>query len=417
MGYLIKILLFFFLFLKLLCNSFELNAQNYSCDLYGSITTVDSVVYTGAIRWNNEEVFQTDFFNSRKESNAYLKYLDPLEHQKTRVKSRKNYWAGFKFVRESNDNDWQTKYSRKFQCRFGDIKSITVTGRESVDLELKTGKFIQLKGGSNDLGTQIWILDKELGLLKIDWERINVINFFTCSDNNCQYFGNPIYGKLISTKGEFVGFIQWDHDERLQTDFLDGRSVDGEVSIAFSNILSIQKLKEGCRVMLKSGRELDLIGKNDVNNNNRGVIVDIPGVGRVDFSWEHFLSLKLMPLPEKIAGCMDQFPNSQRLYGTVYSNAGRIYKGIIVYDLDEAMDSEILNGYNDKIEFFLPFRNIKIIEPKAFNYCMVELKTGQKLYLGDQADVSEQNAGILVFTGINEYSFLQWNEIKRIDFE
>jgi len=417
MRYLIKILLFFFLFIKLLCDALVLEAQNNNCDLYGSIMTVDSVVYTGAIRWNNEEMFLTDFFNSEKESNPYLKYLNPEKRQKAKVKSKKNYWSEFRLYNESNFDDSYSKYSRKFQCRFGDIKSIYVTGSESVHLELKTGKYIQLRGGSNDVGNKVWILDKELGLLKIAWDRIHEISFYSAPTNEEEHFGKPVYGKLISTKGEFTGFIQWDHDERLQSDLLDARSVDGEVSIAIKKIHFIQKLKDGCRVRLQSGRVLELNGKNDVNNNNRGIIVDIPGVGRVDFPWKHFLSLELLPVIDKILVGMDQFPESKRLFGKIFTNSGEIYEGIIVYDLDEAMDSEVLNGFNDQIEFSIPFRNIKSIEPKAYNYCMVDLRTGQKLYLGDQIDVSDRNAGILVFTATNEYSYFRWNEIQRIDFE
>ena len=414
MEYLAKILLFFFLFIKMLCGSFSGHAQTYQCYLYGSITTVDGDIYKGPIRWNDEEVFLTDVFNSSKESNPYLKYINGNDDEEHRSYYRRGRW--YDRYSDGARGTVNSKYDRKFECRFGDIKSISVTGRESVSLELKSGKFINLSGGSNDVGSRIWILDHELGLIKLDWDRVDVVDFYLPEKEMSEKFGNPIYGKLTTTKGEFTGFIQWDHDERLLKDKLDGKSRDGDVAIPFDKIKSINKIEGGCRVKLHSERNLELSGKNDVNRDNRGIIVTIPGVGRIDFPWKHFLSLDLTPFPESVAKCYSEFPESERLYGKITSTKGETFEGVIVYDLDEAMDSEILNGLNDKLDFSIPFRNIKIIQPKAYNYCLVELKNGEKLYLGDQTDVSDSNAGILIFTGENHYEFFKWKQIESIEF-
>ena len=398
----------------MLCGSFSGHAQTYQCYLYGSITTVDGDIYKGPIRWNDEEVFLTDVFNSSKESNPYLKYINGNDDEEHRSYYRRGRW--YDRYSDGARGTVNSKYDRKFECRFGDIKSISVTGRESVSLELKSGKFINLSGGSNDVGSRIWILDHELGLIKLDWDRVDVVDFYLPEKEMSEKFGNPIYGKLTTTKGEFTGFIQWDHDERLLKDKLDGKSRDGDVAIPFDKIKSINKIEGGCRVKLHSERNLELSGKNDVNRDNRGIIVTIPGVGRIDFPWKHFLSLDLTPFPESVAKCYSEFPESERLYGKITSTKGETFEGVIVYDLDEAMDSEILNGLNDKLDFSIPFRNIKIIQPKAYNYCLVELKNGEKLYLGDQTDVSDSNAGILIFTGENHYEFFKWKQIESIEF-
>ncbi|WP_282125169.1 hypothetical protein [Marinifilum flexuosum] len=413
MEYLSKIVLFFSLFFTILLSALGIKAQNYPCYLYGSITTVDGDVYEGPLRWNDEEVFLTDVFNSEKIENPYLKYVKEEKKRVVEYKRRKRTsW----YRVEYGDGQPYSAFNRKFECRFGDINSISVTGRESVNLELKTGKFINLSGGSNDVGNQIWIMDRELGLLKIDWNRIDVVNFFSPEKQPIENFGEPIYGKITTTIGEFTGFIQWDHDERLLGDKLDGVSRDGDMDIPFTKISKIQKEENGSRITLMSGRNLLLKSSNDVSRNNRGIIVTIPNVGRIDFTWKHFLTLDLLPLPKTTKSCFSEFNDSERLYGKVTNKEGETFEGVIVYDLDEAMDSEILNGFNNELEFSVPFRNVRKITPKAYNYCLVELKSGQNLFLGDQTDVSGKNAGILIFTGNDSYRVFDWEEIHEIEF-
>jgi len=417
MDYLAKNLLFLFLIAQLFLGSFSASGQSYPCYLYGSITTVDGDVYRGAIRWDDEEVFLSDVFNAEKEENPYLKYLSKSKERINYERnSKKRSWDRFEVTINDERRNATSIYDRKFQCRFGDIKSISVTGRESVSLEIKNGKYINLTGGSNDVGTKVWIIDQELGLLKIDWERIEIVNFETPSSNNIETFGEPIYGRLTTTKGEFTGFIQWDHDERLAGDILNGRGKDGDLAIPFNKIKIIEKTEKGSLITLNSDRQFELTGENDVNKYNRGIIVSIPNVGRIDLPWSHFLSLEILSRLKSNNDCLSEYRVSKRLFATLVTKKGKSYKGVIVYDLDEAMDSEVLNGLNDELEFFVPFRNIGSIEPMAYNYCLVELKNGMKLYLGDQTDVSNKNAGVIVFVNEDEYHIFKWKEIERINF-
>lgn len=406
--------------LFLLIGSFSIttpvSAQN-ECMLYGSITTIEGRTYEGPIRWGDEEVFLSDIFNSEKISNPYLKYLN-----------KSNFKTNYKSSSRSNNKDWinvsvsnkrhNTNYlARKFQCRFGDIKSITITGRESINLELKSEKYINLSGGSNDVNTRISILDIELGMLSLNWNKIDVIKFFRPTQKTSDSFGQGIYGKLTTTQGVFTGFVQWDHDERLLDDKLDGKSSDGDLKIPFRKIKSITKQENACLVKLASGREVELYGTNDVNSSNKGIIVNLPNIGRADFHWKHFISFEILEEKTPESLCDTSFPDSERLYGKIITKAGEELEGVIAYDLDEAMDSELLNGYNDDIKFSIPFRNIESIKPMANDYAAVVLKSGEKLFLGDQADVSYKNAGILIFTSFEEFSILKWDEIEKIVFQ
>jgi len=68
--------------------------------------------------------------------------------------------------------------------------------------------------------------------------------------------GDALYGTVDFYGGELTGVIQWDHDERLSTDVLDGDTRDGDVSIEFGNLASIERDGSGSNVVTKSGREM-----------------------------------------------------------------------------------------------------------------------------------------------------------------
>lgn len=243
-----------------------------------------------------------------------------------------------------------------------------------------------------------------------------MITFFRPTQETSDSFGQGIYGKLTTTQGVFTGLVQWDHDERLLNDKLDGKSSDGDLKIPFKKIKTITKHENACLIKLISGRELELYGTNDVNSSNKGIIINLPNIGRADFHWKHFISLEILDSIAPEIQCDTEFPDSHRLYGKVYTKAGEELEGVIVYDLDEAMDSELLNGYNDDIKFSIPFRNIESINPMASDYAAITLKSGEKLFLGDQADVSQKNAGILIFTSSEAFRIIKWDELEKIIF-
>ena len=64
--------------------------------------------------------------------------------------------------------------------------------------------------------------------------------------------------------------------------------MDGNMAIEFGKIKSVERDGRGSLVILKSGRDFYLTGSNDVNHENRGIIVNIPGQGRVDIEWRDF---------------------------------------------------------------------------------------------------------------------------------
>ena len=407
--------------LVLLCSPLVSSAQDGGY-IYGKITTIDDRTYTGPIRWGKEEVYWTDMFNASKERNENLDYLSrddrrDLEDDYRRSRSG-GYWerrVGSWFGSDWNWGDDRNEFKHQFVCQFGELKSIRPYRRQGADITLRSGEKIEVDGqGYNDIGEEIRIIDPEIGEVELKWDRIDLIEFFQAPSKLDEKFGEPLYGTVESYGGTFTGFVQWDHDERVDTDKLDGDSRDGDMSIPFSNIASIENDGTSSAVELNSGRRLSMRGTNDVNSGNRGIIVTTE-YGRVDIPWRDFRKVTFSKNKGKLVKYND-YASAKELKGSVKTNRGETLEGKIIFDLDEEKDFEILHGKDGDIEYFIPFRELKLLAPKNYDNSNIELKNGTKLLLGDAQDVSDRNSGILVFKGKGEPTYVRWEDVREISF-
>ena len=354
-------------------------------------------------------------FNSSKPRNKNLKYLsaddrDNLNRNKERWSSR---WSN---VVVNTRWNWKDKHTHSFACNFGDIQYLEITGRDRVELKMKNGEILDLEGGSNDIGAKIKVYDNELGIVELKWDRVEKVDFMDTPKRLDNKFGEPLYGTVETDYGDFTGFIQWDHDERVSSDELDGDNRDGDMSIEFGKIKSIERDGRGSNVILKSGRDFYLTGSNDVNGENRGIIVNMPGEGRVDIEWRDFRKVTFTNGSKDSGPAYASYKSPKELEGTVKTVSGSSLSGTIIYDLDEAYDFEILQGKEDDLEYLIPFRDIKSINPKNYSYTQVELKSGKKVLLTDSQDVTEDNDGVLVFTGKGDPTYIRWDDVDEITF-
>ncbi|MEM7548960.1 MAG: hypothetical protein AAF363_04765 [Bacteroidota bacterium] len=399
----------------LLLISGNLRAQNDQGYIYGKVTTIDDKEYIGEIRWGKEETFWDDIFNSTKERNPNLKYLDRSDYQHIR-NSRSDdddNWGNFWEIWEDKYSD----YSHQFAARFGDFKAMEIKGRNDVEIEFKNGLRMDFEGGSNDLGAKIRVYDQEIGQIRLSWDRIDLIEFMETPKNLRYKYGEPLTGTVSTSIGKFYGMIQWDHEECLSEDLLDGDNEDGDISIPFGNIKSITRDGRGSEVVLKSGREMYLRGSNDVNNENRGVIVKTPEIGKIKISWREFDEVVFDDVPTTSGQAYSDYKEPKELFGSVFTKDGEEFSGRIIYDLDEEFDFELLNGKDEDIEFIIPFRNIKSIVPKNYNYSTIELRSGKKILLGDAQDVSDRHDGILVFENKEQPVYIPWDDVEQVVFK
>lgn len=381
--------------------------------IYGKIKTFDNT-YEGLIRWEDEETFWFDHFNAAKVKNDYY---EKIRDENRPTKSTD--WSDFNW---DFGSIWEDKYSNtihQFTCQFGDMKQIKVIGREQILVVLKNDLEVRLSGqGYNDVGATLIVDDKDLGELKIRWERIDMIEFSEAPSNIRVKGRVPIYGKVETfRKGTFTGFIQWDNDERLAFEKLDGDDRNVDVSLAFDDIKYIEKEGNGCVVELKTGRDFYLTNSNDVDNDNRGVVMTIPDVGKVDIPWKYFRNATFID-PKDAGPGYDRYEKPEGLFGTVYTVEEERFAGKIIFDIDESWELEILEGMDDGVEYQIPFRNIKSIVPKNYNFSMLKLRNGDQILLGDSRDVSDDNDGLLVYASPNSKpAYISWSKIAEIVFD
>lgn len=359
------------------------------------------------MRWGKEELAWHDVFNSVK--------LNTRNHQKHISEEKKSLWKDFNWDISSI---WEDKYretSHTFACFFGDIKAIYPQSGQKFELELKNGTILDLEGGSNDVGSYIQIYDYELGLIKIQWNRIKSIQFEQASWLSHLPFGELLYGNVKTyRKGNIEGYIKWDLDERTTTDILDGYNEDGEQAIPFENIKRIIKDDKGSWVTLKSGRETFLKGSNDVNYENRGIAVYNEDIGRIELSWREFKELELYP-NKKRGPVYSDFKTPEGIYAEIVTYGNNAHSGMIVYDIDEKWELELIDGDDDNVKYQVPFRNVKTIYPKNKSYSILTLKSGQQLLLGERQDVSYDNDGILLFVKSQEDPMhIKWTDVIEI---
>ena len=157
-----------------------------------------------------------------------------------------------------------------------------------------------------------------------------------------------------------------------------------------------------------------MIGTNDVNGENRGIVVNEPGIGSVKIGWADFDQVTFEPAPETGPSYAD-YGSGHELFGTVQSDEGT-FRGRIIYDLDEAWDFELLQGKNHDTEYSIPFRDILRIEPRGGRGASVVLREGLTIELEDSHDVSRANDGVLIFEGAGKPKYIDWRALKSIEF-
>lgn len=387
--------------------------------IYGTVSTIDGNKYTGQIRWGDEETFWVDEFNSTKIENPYNRWVKNDKIQEMKFKDDDGEWAFMSLWKDNNCCDYHFN-KHQFVCRFGDIKTLEPTGRSEVTLTFKDDSKMNVSGGSNDIGATIRVLDSEIGDMKIRWDRVNRVDFKEGPAKLEKKIGEPMYGKLKTMRGEFEGFIQWDHEECLSVDKIDGHNNNGKISLDMGDIRKIEKFGRGSKITLKSGREIELFNTNDVDASNRGIVARTKDFGKVLVEWRDFEYVEFMDNYKDGATMKySDFDKPKRIKGIVNTVADKSVEGLIVYDIDETYDYELLEGNDYEIKYSIPFRDIKEITPKNYNYCTVSLKSGKSVLIGDSQDVSDRNDGIMIFKSENDEEpvLVPWKAVKDIKIQ
>jgi hypothetical protein len=314
-------------------------------------------------------------------------------------------------------------------ARFGDIARIEARGRH-VRVTLKSGTVFDLnRMAANDFDDGVRVWDDRRGVVDLaSWAggipppsrvRIRAIELLPTAPLGA--VPARLHGTVHTRQGDFSGFVQWDRQDCVGLDELDGRTGNGALSLRFDTIRSIvRRSGDSSLVTLLDGREIALSGTRRVGRGNRGIYVDDPRYGRVLVSWGAFERIDFSAGGSGPA--YNDFARGRPLTGSVTTRGGRRLTGRLVYDLDESETTETLDAPSQGVDYTIPFGLIASITPvgqeeRGARRAKVTLHDGEELQLDRAGDLGAGNAGMLIFIdGRERPEYVQWTDIEQIEF-
>jgi hypothetical protein len=391
--------------------------------LYGRVTTADGAAYLGRLRFGrNQEAFWGDYFNGSKDGNPWATHA-PAE----RVTEKRSPISIFGL--EIPLGDRQIDLGRPFMARFGDIARIEARGFK-VRVTLRSGTVFDLnRNAANDFDDGVRVWDDSRGVVDLaSWagglgppSRVRMHTIELLPTARLGAVPARLHATVRTRQGRFSGFVQWDRQDCVGLDELDGRTADGAVNVRFDTIRSIARRSgDSALVTLLDGREIVLAGTREVGSGNRGIYVDDPRYGRVLVSWGAFERIDFTAGGSGPA--YDDFARGGPLTGSVTTRGGRRLTGRLVYDLDESEITETLDAPSQGVDYTIPFGLIASITPvgreeRGAPRAKVTLHAGQELQLDRAGDLGERNAGMLIFVdGRERAEYVEWTDIGQVDF-
>ncbi len=394
--------------------------------IWGAVYTTTGDMHEGFIRWDRNEGSWVDILDGSKEipEENYFAWLKSIGDDGPPVRTIDV--AGYRISWQEDDPDFP--FAAASGIRFGHLASLRVIGRDRVELTLRSGELVELEGGSTDMGPSMRELVVDVPgrrAIELDWSDLDRV-VFSAAPSEARASAGRLYGSVEDREGHrFTGYVSWDLDEILESDVLDGETMDGgdELNIRFSEITSIERVSGGARVVLTNGDELDLTGSNDVGRGNRGIQISDPNLGMVEVAWRDFRILRFHEA-DHVAG-YDEFDGGHPLRGTVVTQSGEQIEGVIRWDADESESWEFLNGRTADAVFTIEFGQVSRIERGEAFGAKVTLLDGRTFELDDSNDVDWDNKGILIApigtdggsdTDGSRWRVIPWDDFREVRF-
>jgi hypothetical protein len=378
--------------------------------IWGTVETRSGDAYTGTLRWDDEESFWDDHFNASKAELPYAKLAE-----KRKPDDDATWWQ--RMVKTIGDDLGLHRIGRVVTVRFGDLAGLRTSRGDDVVLILRDGTELEVDDSSNDLGSPVIVEDPDVGLVEVPWRQVAKVTFGPTPDlARSGVF--RLHGTVSTRTGDLAGWVQWDSQECLSTDILDGDSEGSRVKLEMGKIRTIERRNSRSAVVtLKDGTSLELSGTNDVNDDIRGILVEDPRYGRVEVPWKQFVKV-VFDDPDGSGRGFAEFSHIRHLEGTVTTSSGQRLVGRLVFDLDEEWSWEMLDGTASELDYSIPFVLVASVEPAGRRGAVVHLRGGGSLTLEDSHDVDPDNDGVAVLSGAGgEPKVVRWREIERIDLD
>ncbi len=249
-----------------------------------------------------------------------------------------------------------------------------------------------------------------------------------------------IYGKVITKRGnEYMGIIRWERQEFFWDDLFNANKTDnpwekylvrqdddykksikifgGIVKVKlgtshqfvtrFGDIKWIEPGNNGkTKLMMKNGSVYKVTGWGDI-----GATLQIydQNLGKVKMDWDNIEKIEFSKTPKKVK------KPGYRLYGKVETRH-MDFEGWIMWDAEECISSDILDGEAQEGDFEIEFGNIHSIERRSSSSSIVVLKDGREFILRGTNDVNDENRGIYVEDKRYGKVTISWDDFEKVTY-
>jgi hypothetical protein len=163
---------------------------------------------------------------------------------------------------------------------------------------------------------------------------------------------------------------------------------------------------------LRSGERVELSGgATDIGRSIREIVVDVPGRDEIELRWR---DLERVDFSSPPAGAQAR---ARRLFGTAEDVTGRRFTGYISWDLDEILESDVLDGEEIEggRERDIRFDEISEIE-RIDGGARVTLRRGGTIDLTGSNDVDRGHRGVQVSDPMLGMVEVEWREFRTLRF-
>jgi hypothetical protein len=187
--------------------------------------------------------------------------------------------------------------------------------------------------------------------------------------------------------------------------------IHAQFSIPFGHLHSIEPLGRNAALLtLKDGREIEVDGSSsDIGSGLRGVVIDDAKHGPVKLDWRQIDLVEFRDNPEAKG-------DRERLYGTV-TTSDESFTGFIVWDRDESMREDILDGESGDEEHEIAFGKIRKIEPVSDEGSRITLVNDESIVLTGTNDVDHSHRGLVITIPGTGSVELEYEQVKSVVFE
>lgn len=269
-----------------------------------------------------------------------------------------------------------------------------------------------------------------------------------------------LYGRVLTTDGQSVeGYLRWNDGEVSTTDYLDGGRVTppefladavaldpdfaarqkaersivafgqriswdeddiegaplSESAIRFGHIRTLEPVDDrSARLTLTDGVMVEMRSlSSDIGRRMQPLAIETRDGDIVRVRWRELTRVDFLSAPTAT-----RRPAATRIHGTLTTTGGAAFTGNIRWDLDETVDTDILDGRGQggEPDREIPFSEIARIEWESARSARVTLRDGSSVELRGTNDVNREIRGIEVFDPGLGRVIVYWEDFQSVRF-